>query len=123
MELYSHDYSNHHLIRKAKEKIRKITMHWGYKYAITVKTSKAINKLDKFWIDLYISKSIPPKEEIEKAHSIKDLAKYNLRYVCTQNADTLTEAYINLLRHIELLDISIKSLTNNKKEQKRKTNG
>ena len=122
MELNSDIYNNNNIIRKAKEKIRKITTGWGYKNAITSKTNKAVNNLNRFWIDLYISKSIPPMEEIQEAKSIKDLGKYNLKYVCAENADTLAEAYIKLLRYIELMDISIKSLNSKKKEQKGERN-
>lgn len=124
MNSYSGDpYNNSDMVRKIKEKIRKIITTWNYKYAIVGKIKKNTKdtigsiSLDKFWVELYISKEIPPKEVIKKAKSIKDLDKYNLRYVCTQAADILAEAYINLLRYVELMDISIKSLQTNKKQQ------
>ena len=121
---YNNDsYNDSDILRKAREKIRKITTSWGYKYAIVGIIKKETNdllgpiSLGSFWIELYISKEIPTEEERKKAKSIKDLDKYNLEYVCTQVSDTLADVYIRLLRYLELMNISINYLRANKKEQ------
>lgn len=108
---------NNDIIRRIREKIRKITNEWEYKYAIISRTKKSDHDLNQFWVDLYISHTAPPAEEVKKAESIKDLEKYNLEYVCTETAKTLVQAYLNLLRHIEILDNNVKYLQHKKKQQ------
>ena len=120
MGLYADENDKNKIIRKAKEKIRKIGMGWGYKYPFIGRTNKADNNLEHFWVDLYVCKELPPLELREKATNIKDYSEYSPQYICTANGPTLSHAYIGLLRDIELKDISVNSLRRKKKEKEKK---